>query len=556
MMRKQPVTPEIAAEELVQSPAATDRVRLVGLDHAARLQRGRTGARERHLVLLEGRRPDDTAAIAAAETRLDRELQVGRSYGTAVQKGEISIPARNPESFILHGRVFNPDGVPADGLTVAAVGADGQIRRFTCTDGKGYFRMDIPKSDNDDRKTDAVFLQVSDADQAVLHRGDEAIKVESGSVAYREIRLSGERLPPCPIPPDGATMPNLLNRTEAEAVAILARFGLKVAQRLTQHAPNRAGLVVSHEPPAGTPIEAATEVTLVIGVTEKGDLVVVPDVVGKTQDEAEALLREAGLVPGQITRLPGQPVGSVLRQKPAAGTHVAPETAVQMVIAIESEDDRVDVPNLVGKALEDAEVILKKAELKLGEVQFRDDDRVGIVLEQEPVAGEQVEKESVVTVVVGRAREVERARVPDVVGRTLSGAKEILAAAKLKLGEIAGPENGTIAEQMPAARETVAVGTPVSVRLDRRRDGGEDGGSRFVDDLTRRVAADQGFATLGITARDMRTRLIAGDIINAEATQKLIGQDNATIQRAFGLRNANQARSFRRMLRDALARMG
>jgi hypothetical protein len=285
MTRKTPVEPEALAEQLAQIPAATDRVRLVGLDHAARLQKARLGATERRLALIRARRPDDVVAIETVESSLRAEQRVARAYQAGVQKAEIEVPKRDEAQFVLYGRVFDAQGGPADQLTVSAIDAEGGVRRFTCTDAKGYFRMDLP---GDDASVNALFLQVSDADQAVLYRGDEAVMPAPGGVVYREIRLSGQRLEPCPIPPDRATMPNLLDRPEAEAVAILGRFGLEVGQRLTQRAPDRVGLVISQEPAAGTPITSSTLATLVIGTVEQGDTVAVPRIVGRTVEEAES----------------------------------------------------------------------------------------------------------------------------------------------------------------------------------------------------------------------------------------------------------------------------
>ena len=247
MTRKTPVEPEVLAEELERTPAAADRVRLVGLDHAARLEKGRLGATERRLALVRARRPHDVVAIAQLETSLRAERRVARAYQAGVQRAEVEAPKRDQAQFVLHGRVFDQQNAPADQLSVSAIDVEGSVRRFTCTDAKGYFRMDLP---GDDASVKALFLQVSDADQAVLYRGDNAVIPAPGGVVYREIRLSGERLEPCPIPPDRATMPNLLDRPEAEAIAILGRFGLKLGQRLTQRAPDRVGLVISQEPAA------------------------------------------------------------------------------------------------------------------------------------------------------------------------------------------------------------------------------------------------------------------------------------------------------------------
>jgi beta-lactam-binding protein with PASTA domain len=546
MTRKTPVEPEALAQDLEHIPAATDRVRLVGLDHAARLQKGRLGATGRRLALVHARRPDDVAAITRIETSLRVEQQVARAYQEGVQKAEIEVPVRDDAQFVLHGRVFDEKGAPADQLTVSAIDAEGGVRRFTCTDAKGYFRMDLPVQ-GDDAAPKALFLQVSDADQAVLYRGDEALTPVPAGVVYREIYLSGQRLEPCPIPPDRATMPNLLDRPEAVAVAILGRFGLKVGQRLTQRAPDRVGLVISQEPAAGTPITTTTSVTLVIGTVEQGDTVPVPKIVGRTVEEAEKLLKEASLRLGQRRERRGDPVGTVLEQSPAAGTLVAPDSAVNVVIAVAPPDDRVVVPEVIGKSLQDAQEILKETGLRTGRITFRDDDRVGQVLEQEPKAGDRAAKETAVDLIVGRARDVEQVKVPRVTGQTLRGAAEILEAARLKVGEVSGPQDGRVRQQQPAVGAEVPVGTPVELQL--------AGRGEFVDRLARNIAADNGFATLEIAPKDLRERLAKARVTTPRAAQRIVEMENQELRETFGLRNLSHARSFRRMVREALAQL-
>src|SRR5689334_3188317 len=132
-----PVDSETFAAELVDLPLAADRLRLVGTDHAARLQQARLGAATRHLALVQARRPDDTATIAQLEARVAVETQAQRSYGAAVRTAETEIPARTSGQFILYGRVLS-NGDPVPKLVVAAIGADGKVCRSTCTDGSGY----------------------------------------------------------------------------------------------------------------------------------------------------------------------------------------------------------------------------------------------------------------------------------------------------------------------------------------------------------------------------------------------------------------------------------
>lgn len=542
MTRKTAVEPEALAEQLAQVPAATDRLRLAGLDHAARLQTGRLGATERRLALMRARRPDDTVGVARIEAALQAEQRVTRAYQAGVQRAEIEAPKRDQALFVLHGRVFDQQGAPAEQLTVSAIDAEGGVRRFTCTDAGGYFRMDLPAND---ASLKALFLQVSDADQAVLYRGDEALSPAPGGIVYREIRLSGARLEPCPIPPDRATMPHLLDRPEAEAIAILGRLGLKMGQRLTQRAPDRVGLVISQEPAAGTPITPTTSVTLVIGTVEQGDTVAVPNIVGQTVPEADGLLQDVGLSLGRRSEKTGAPVGTVLDQSPAAGTRVSPGTAVNVVVAVAPPDERVVVPEVIGTFLQEAEVILKDTGLRVGRVSFRDDDRVDRVLEQTPKAGERVAKETAVDLVVGRARAVEQVKVPDVLGQTLRGAAEILEATRLKVGQVTGSQDGRVREQKPQAGTEVQVGTPVDLRL--------SVSPGFADRLARNIAADNGFVALEIDPDQLRERLVATGVTTPAAAQRVVEMDNQQLQQTFGLRNLAHARSFRRIVRTALA---
>src|SRR5690606_33736860 len=334
---------------------------------------------------------------------------------------------------------------------------------------------------------------------------------------------------PCPLSPDRATMPHLLDRPEAEAIAILGRFGLKVAQRLPQRAPGRVGLIISQEPAAGTPITAATSVTLVIGTAEQGDTVIVPKLIGETLEKAKLLLKEAGLNLGQQSEKPGEPVGTIIDQSPAAGTRVPPDSAVNVVIAISRPDEGVPVPDVVGKLSKDAKAILEEVGLEVGRVSFRDHDKVDHVLEQSPKAGERVAKGTPVDLVVGRAREVEQVKVPDVLGQTLAGAAEILKAARLNVGQQSGPRDGRVREQKPRAGEQVPVGTPVDLRL--------AGGPDLVDRLTGSIAADSAFATLELDRTALRESLVRAGVTTPEAAQKIVTMGNPELQQTFGLRN-------------------
>jgi beta-lactam-binding protein with PASTA domain len=547
---KPPVDDTAFANEMGELPAASDRLRLVALDHAVRVQQGRMGAAKRRLALVRAQRADDTQEIARLSAAIDGETRLQRGYRQAIATAEVEVPSRSADTFVIHGRVYDETGAPADDLTVAAVRVDGSVRRYTCTDGTGYFRMDLPlDTGSEETPSESVFLQVSDAEQAVLYRGDEALMLAEQDVVYRVIRLSGDRHPPCPLPPDRATMLNLLDRPESVAVAILGRLGLELGSRLTQRAPDRAGLVVSQTPPAGTPITNHTKVTLVIGTAEEGDTVAVPDVVGLSRDEAQTKLSEAGLAMGQVSEEPGAPTGTVLKQDPAPGIRVRPGTSVALVVAVAPQEDLVDVPDLTGLRLEEADKILREIGLERSKVSLRDDARAGVIVDHDPAAGSPVARGARVDLVVGRSSDVEQTEVPSVVGETLSGARRILEGARLQLGEVTGPQNGRVQEQKPVSGPTVPVGSAVSVVLAR---GGGGQPSDFVDVLTRAAAGRPEFQNLGIQPEALREQLVAAEVDNLEAAKRVLDLPDQDLQQRFSLKNRRQARQFRRILESAI----
>lgn len=537
------IDPDVLAAQMGDLPRATDRVRLVGLDHLARVQGARLGASERRLALVQAKRPDEGEEIARAQTAVTVETEAKRSYTLAVGTAEIDAPRRAPGAAVIHGRVIAADGTPAAGLTVAAIEPSGSVRRFSCTDAKGYFLLNLPLGD---QPSASVFLQVSDANQTILYRGDELIALQDQGVTFRVIQLGTTARSPCPEPPERALMPDLLGQPEGTAVATLGRLGLKLGQRLTQRDPERAGLVVSQTPGAGEPIDGKTSVTLVIGTAEPADTAAVPDVVGRTRDEGEAMLKKAGLTTGAISTRPGDKPGVVLSQDPAAGVRVAPGTAVALVIAVQPPDDRVAVPDLVGQKQQEAERLLKGSGLVPGQVTMREDERVGLVLDQNPPAKTPVAKGSAVNYAVGRRARTEEIAVPSLLGTTASEARATLAKSRLQLGEVSGNAKGRVTEQKPAAGTTVPVGSTVAVTL-ALANRGTGVGVKIATHVTEHPS----FASVGLDARAVRTKLAAG--ANTRDTAQCLAElPDAELQALFEIENSKQTRAFRRMLKDGL----
>ena len=118
------------------------------------------------------------------------------------------------------------------------------------------------------------------------------------------------------------------------------------------------------------------------------NMVVVPDLVGISLDEAVARLEREHLRPGAVRPMPSErPTGTVIEQDPVPGSQLPPESPVNLVLAEKKSGKRerarpqpeikpgvvmATVPKLVGQPLEKAHLLLEKTGLKQARPWERD----------------------------------------------------------------------------------------------------------------------------------------------------------------------------------------
>jgi serine/threonine-protein kinase len=131
-------------------------------------------------------------------------------------------------------------------------------------------------------------------------------------------------------------VPDVAGRTEAEARTILTDAGFSDVQITTEEVDSSQppGTVVATTPGAASPASSDTRIVLQIsgGVGE----VVVPNVRGRTADDAEAVLRSAGFT--DVIRQPTEndgtvAEGEVVNTNPEPGESAAPDQPITLLIA-------------------------------------------------------------------------------------------------------------------------------------------------------------------------------------------------------------------------------
>jgi len=130
--------------------------------------------------------------------------------------------------------------------------------------------------------------------------------------------------------PPGVKVPNVVGLAAADAVQRLQ--AAKLAATLTQTPSSQApGTVLAERPAAGKRAKPGTKV--VLEVAKGRPSVAVPNVVGRTEPDAAAALRQAGLTARAVQVPSSQPKGTVVAESPTAGRKVAQGTAVRLNVS-------------------------------------------------------------------------------------------------------------------------------------------------------------------------------------------------------------------------------
>lgn len=195
----------------------------------------------------------------------------------------------------------------------------------------------------------------------------------------------------------------------------------------------------------------------------------VPDVKQKPLEEAKTILKNSQLdFDTQLRNDPTVPNGNVISQDPFAGATVKQNTKI--ILTVSQGPKYVQVPDVVKKEKEAAEVDINNAGFKVSESEdYSDEVAAGSVVSQTPDAGSDAVEGSTVKLVISKGAEPKPATVPNLVGLTQDAAKAALQNAGLNLNPQVTTQQSTdypqgiVVSQNPAANAQVNQGDTVSI---------------------------------------------------------------------------------------------
>ena len=260
------------------------------------------------------------------------------------------------------------------------------------------------------------------------------------------------------------TMPETTGRTLTDVQADLDALGLHTQVEEEFSDDIDTGSVTRSDPEGGSSVHKRAEVQLYVS---KGvDMKTAPDVTGKSQDEAQRSLTDAGLAVGAVTDAYSEdvPQGQVISQSVAAGTSLAHDSAVDIVLSKGREP--LTVPTLSGLSASAAKSALEDLGLVAAPTEaYSDTVAEGQVISQQTREGSTLHRGDSVAYTVSKGPE--KVAIPDVVGLQREEARSLLEGAGFTVKEeaILGGFFGTVRSSDPAAGTMTKKGSTVTITI-------------------------------------------------------------------------------------------
>ncbi len=170
---------------------------------------------------------------------------------------------------------------------------------------------------------------------------------------------------------EGITVPDVTKLSLVEAQELLDQYGFRheIHDRRA-HSAYPADYIIDQNPSARQIVKPNRKIYLTVNTVER-QTVVVPDVVNMSLRNATIQIENNGLQVGTISMESARFRNTVLRQTIASGDTVEQGTVVDLTVSDGLGGEIVDIPELEGLLLPEAQQELLAAGLRIGEVRFQ-----------------------------------------------------------------------------------------------------------------------------------------------------------------------------------------
>lgn len=259
-------------------------------------------------------------------------------------------------------------------------------------------------------------------------------------------------------------VPNVKNMSLADATTSIEKANLKVGRVVEKPDNDKPqGMVLKQKPEAGRKVAAGSLIELEVTTPRP---VEVPEILDDLEDTARKKILDRRLTVGKVgQRASCESLGKVIEQNPIKRTRVLPGSAVDFVVG-SLGDNPVSVPRFIGGSRNDVEMAVRERRFLLSKVRMRETDeaRPGVVMDQSPREGTLFAQNCPVKIEITVAEPL--TSVGNYVGMSEVEARRQLSAIRLSADvryEASSDNPGMVLSQSPAPESRVHRGSQVAL---------------------------------------------------------------------------------------------
>lgn len=164
------------------------------------------------------------------------------------------------------------------------------------------------------------------------------------------------------------------------------------------------GRIISQDPAAGSRLKVNRSISAVVSSGQES--VVIPELKGRSLEQAVSSLRQLGLSRGFLTQIhtPQYPAGRIIAQYPSASTEVERNSAVGFLVSQGEKETTYLMPDLIGRKAERVVSRLQTSGFKVEDIRhvYYPGLEKGIVVRQNPPGGYPIQKRNPINLEVSR----------------------------------------------------------------------------------------------------------------------------------------------------------
>lgn len=206
---------------------------------------------------------------------------------------------------------------------------------------------------------------------------------------------------------DTVVVPKLAGKEVVIVLKTLTDIGLNTKVAGAEYSPGvPLNHVIFQDPPAGTELKKGRDVRIV--VSKGAQTVMVPNIKGLSVQQGLVILEQNGLCQGKrsFTSIENIKKDKIIAQAPVPGLSVKRGLCVDLLVSAGVRAATFKMPDLNGRALEDAILLIERNNLLLGDIKsvYRKDKPRDAVVSQTPAAGYRVIEGTVVNLEINREK--------------------------------------------------------------------------------------------------------------------------------------------------------